>query len=54
MDVNLNNNLPQPDPKALEQSEALSQLIREEIIQEGGSISFGSQCVFYHPRCVEP
>jgi len=40
MDVNLNNNLPQPDPQALEQTEALSQLIREEIIQEGGSISF--------------
>ena len=35
MDVNLNNNLPQPDPRALEQSEALIQLIREEIIQEG-------------------
>jgi len=40
MDVNLNNNLPQPGPQALEQSEALSRLIREEIIQEGGSIGF--------------
>ncbi len=40
MDVNLNNNLPQPDPQAQEQSATLSQRIREEIIHEGGAISF--------------
>jgi SAM-dependent MidA family methyltransferase len=40
MDVNLNKNLPQPDAQALKHSEELSQRIREEILAEGGSISF--------------
>ena len=40
MDVNLNTQLPAPDPFSLEQSEKLSRRIREEILAEGGSIGF--------------
>jgi len=40
MDVNLNTQLPAPDPSLLEQSEKLSRRIREEIVEEGGSIGF--------------
>jgi SAM-dependent MidA family methyltransferase len=40
MDVNLNTQLPAPDSFSLEQSEKLSRRIREEIVEEGGSIGF--------------